>query len=82
MRYSFVYAKNRPSPWNEDDYITAYKKVYPNAAKEDKYDISAVITKGSIYGHALMSQSDNRSRDNEYHFCFDFVSDDELKKYL
>ncbi len=82
MRSDRVYAANRQSPLNEDKYIEAYKKVYPRAEQEDDYDISAVITNTNVYGHALMHYSYNRSHDNQYHICFYFVSDDELRLYM
>ena len=82
MRYSSVLAKNRPSPFNEDDYIEAYKKAVPSAENEDNYDIAAVVTIEGIVGHAMMNQSYNRSHDNDYHLCRSFVSDDELRYYM
>ena len=82
MRYSQVTAKNRTSPSNEDAYIEAYKKVVPSAENEDNYDIAAVITIYGVYGHALMHQSYNRSHDDDYHTCYHFVSDDELRLYM
>ena len=82
MRYSTVMAKNRPSPYNEDDYVRAYKRAVPESENEDDYDIAAVITAYGVTGHAMMYFSDNRSRDNEYHRCKNFVSDDELRYYM
>lgn len=82
MQLSSAYAKNRPSPWNEDDYIEAYKKVIPSATRDDNYDIAAVVTYGGVNGHALMLYSYNRSHDESYHICYDFVSDDELSYYM
>ena len=82
MRYSQISAKNRPSPWNEDDYREAYKKAVPSATNDDNYDISAVVTAYGTYGHALMHQSYNRSHDESYHTCYNFVSDDELRRYM
>ena len=82
MRFSITLAKNRTSPYNEDAYIEAYKKAVPEANKEDTYDISAVTTLSGYIGHAMMNQSDNRSHDNQYHRCINFISDDELRKYL
>lgn len=82
MRYNQISAKNRPSPWNEDAYIEAYKKVIPSATNDDNYDIAAVISISGIYGHALMHQSYNRSHDDGYHTCYHFVSDDELRYYM
>ena len=82
MRIREVQARNRQSPYNEEDFIEAYKRIYPNADLEDDYDISAVVTMGGTLGHALMFYSYNRSHDNEYHHCYNFVSDDELKQYF
>lgn len=82
MRFSQVNAKNRQSPWNEDDYIRAYKKAVPSAENDDNYDIAAVITTSGYIGHAMMHYSYNRSHDGNYHICYNFVSDDELKNYM
>ena len=82
MRYSQVSAKNRQSPSNEDAYIEAYKKVFPNAEREDSFDIAAVVTISGVYGHAMMHYSYNRSRDGNYHTCYNFISDDELRYYM
>ena len=82
MRYSFIYVRNRPSPANEQEFIEAYKKVYPSANNRDNYDISAVETSMGIKGHGLMHYSYNRSNDNVLHECYDFISDDELIRYL
>ncbi len=82
MRYSQISAKNRPSPSNEDAYINAYKKVVPSASRDDNYDIAAVVTINGTYGHAMMHYSDNRGHDNDYHTCYNFVSDDELRYYM
>lgn len=82
MRYSEVRAKNRVSPSNEDALIEAYKKAVPSAANYDSYDIAAVVTISGIYGHAMMHYSDNRSHDDDYHTCYNFVSDDELRYYM
>ena len=82
MRLSRVLAKNRPSPYNEDDYIEAYKKAVPESKNEDYYDIAAVVTDSGYIGHALMYFSDNRSHDNLFHQCKYFVSDDELRYYM
>lgn len=79
MRSYQVTAKNRTSPLNEDAYIQAYKKMVPSAANDDNYDIAAVITINGIYGHAMMRYSYNRSHDGNYHTCYNFVSDDELR---
>lgn len=82
MQTYSVLAKNRPSPANEDEYIEAYKKVVPSAAGRDNKDIAAVITSTGIYGHALMYYTYNRGHDSEYHTCYHFVSDDELRRYM
>ena len=82
MFYSGVYAKNRPSPFNEAEYIAAYKKKVFAANYDDVYDIAAVVTDSGIRGHAMMHYSDNRSKDNNYHWCRNFVSDDELSYYM
>ena len=82
MQKYVVFAKNRQSPWNEDEFIEAYKKVVPESEKKDNYDIAAVITYDGYYGHAMMNESDNRSHDSQYHYCYNFVSDDELRQYM
>lgn len=82
MRLDSVLAKNRPSPYNEEDYIEAYKKAVPSATNDDNYDIAAVITYGNVVGHALMDYSSNRSPDNRFHLCYHFVSDDELRYFM
>ena len=82
MRFAQVIAKNRTSPYNEDDYIEAYKKAVPSANNDDNYDIAAVVTMSGYIGHAMMYYSDNRSHDNNYHTCYNFVSDDELRRYM
>ena len=82
MFYSNVYAKNRPSPSNEPDWIAAYKRRVPSSVYDDVYDIAAVVTDSGIRGHAMMHYSDNRSNDNNFHWCRNFVSDDELQYYM
>ena len=82
MRHLSIMAKNRPSPFNEDDYIEAFKRAVPEANHDDNYDIAAVITSLGEVGHALMYYRDNRSHDNQYHPCKHFVSDDELRRYM
>ncbi len=82
MRYSQVSAKNRPSPLNETAYIEAYKRFFPKAEKEDNYDIAAVINIYGMYGHAMMHYTYNRSHDGNYHTCYNFISDDELRYYM
>ncbi len=76
------YARNRPSPENEDDYRRAYLKANPDAAKHDNYDIAAVTRLSGVEGHALMEQGQNRSKDNEYHMVYDFIEDSELRRYM
>lgn len=71
--------KNRPSPFNEDDYRRAYLKLNPNAEHTDNLDIACVTSFAGINGHALMDESENRSHDNEYHWVYDFISDDRLR---
>ncbi len=82
MQYSVVMAKNRPSPSNEDEYVAAYKVLVPQATRSDLYDIACVTTYSGINGHAMMYYSDNRSHDNSYHRCINFVSDDELRRHM
>lgn len=82
MIQSQVYAKNRQSPSNEADWIAAYKKRVLVSDRDDNYDIAAVITNDGIYGHAMMHYSYNRAKDGNYHPCYNFVSDDELRFYL
>lgn len=75
-------AKNRPSPYNEEDFIIAYKKVFPEAERDDNYDIAAVVSLYGTNGHAMMYYSYNRSRDGKYHEVRNFISDDELRYYM
>ena len=82
MRIPQISAKNRTSPINEDDYIAVYKKLVPSAENDDNYDIAAVVTPSGTYGHAMMHYSYNRSHDGYYHTCYNFVSDDELRRYM
>ncbi len=82
MRFQKVLATNRQSPSNEDEWIRAYKKAVPSAENEDSYDIAAVVTVGGCIGHAMMRQSDNRSHDDDCHMCYNFVSDDELRRFM
>ena len=72
--------KNRTSPKNENDYITAYIKENPTAKRQDGMDIAAVITKDGTRGHGLLPEDINRSHDNGYHRIKDFIPDSELKK--
>ena len=82
MRSQSVLAKNRQSPVNEDRLVEAYKKAYPISRLEDNYDIAAVITMSGLIGHAMMYSSYNRSHDNQYHMCYNFITDDELVYYM
>lgn len=76
-----VLVKNRPSPFNEADYIAAYKKYNPSAETEDNLDIACVVDFNGNYGHCLMNASDNRSKDDSYHWGYNFVSDSYLRMY-
>ena len=78
----FTYAKNRPSPPNEDDYKRAYKKLVPSASNKDDRDISCVVSMSGINGHGLMDYSDNRSKDRDLHACYYFVEDTILRQYM
>lgn len=77
-----VLAKNRPSPFNEDDYRRAYLKLNPSADKKDGYDISCVITIYGVRGHGLMLASENRSKDSLYHDVYDFIPDSDLIRFM
>jgi len=72
--------KNRTSPKNESDYISAYIKANPSAKKRDGMDISAVITKDGVRGHGLLSEDINRSHNTDYHRVKNFIPDSELRK--
>lgn len=80
MGYDNKLVKNRKSPSNEQDYINAYKAMNPKACKKDNLDIACVTSKSGEKGHALIKQTINRSKDNEYHRGQDFISDKDLKK--
>ena len=82
MRYECVSAKNGPSPLNEDEWINAYHKAFPISLRKDGYDVAAVITRLGTIGHAMMPQGLNRSKDDEHHLCYNFISDDELRRFL
>lgn len=73
-------AKNRKSPQNEANYISAYEKMNPKAKKPDDMDIAAVITKDGTRGHGLLAADINRCHDKDYHRVKDFIPDSELKK--
>ena len=75
-----VIGKNRTSPNNEDDYISAYMKQNPAAKKQDGMDISAVIANDGTRGHGLLPEDINRSHDKDYHRVTNFIPDSELKK--
>lgn len=71
---------NRKSPKNEGEYIKAYIKQNPSAKKKDGLDIAAVKDKDGTYGHALMNQEHNRSKDRSPHRGQAFIPDKMLKK--
>ena len=75
-------AKNRKSPSNEDKYISAYQKINPSSKKHDGFDIAAVTAKNGEKGHALVSESVNRSHDNKNHQVKDFIPDTRLQKEM
>ena len=81
-KYENKLVQNRPSPKNEEKYKSAYKELNKSANKPDNKDIAAVRAKNGVLGHALMKQSDNRSRDKNYHRGESFIPDDELKKRI
>lgn len=82
MKFENKIVTNRKSPANEQAYIEAYKKMNPSASKHDNYDISCVTSKNGVKGHALMKDSSNRSKDNNYHIGKDFIADKDLRKKL
>ena len=73
---------NVKSPNNEQDYITAYKEMNPQAKRHDNKDIAAVKTLRGEYGHVLLSPSANRSRDHEHHRGESFISNNDLRKQM
>ena len=73
---------NRKSPSNERAYISAYKELNPRANRRDNLDVAAVRSKDGIYGHALVSQSANRSKDRDRHIGQSFIPDRELRKQM
>lgn len=82
MNFSdYVWAKNRPSPADEDKWREAHKKCTGYDSANDGLDISAVVTSSGVYGHGLLDESDNRGRDDEYHRCYHFVSDTVLQYF-
>lgn len=72
--------KNRPSPKNEEDFISAYLDKNPKAKKHDGMDIAAVTLKDGTKGHGLLAANINRGHDKDYHIIKDFIPDSELKK--
>ena len=74
--------KNRLSPKNEADYISAYLKANPSAKKQDGLDIAAVVTKDGTKGHGLLPEDINRGHDTNYHIVKNFIPDDQLKKKM
>ena len=81
-KYPNKIVTNRRSPSNEKAYIGAYKELNPRAKRSDNLDVAAVRAKDGTYGHALVSQSANRSKDRENHIGHSFISDRELKKQM
>lgn len=77
-----MHGKNRKSPKNEQQLIDAYKSINPNANRKDGKDVSAVVNRDGVLGHALLSQGKNRSKDHKEHRGQDFISDKELKKNM
>lgn len=73
---------NVKSPKRERDYIEAYKQLNPKAGRRDGKDISAVKTTSGEYGHVLLSQDKNRSKDKNPHHGEDFISNEELRKRI
>ncbi len=74
--------KNRPSPKNEDAYISAYLRANPAAKRRDGKDIAAVTTKSGEKGHALLDPAANRSKDRDYHRGEAFIPDETLRKKM
>lgn len=81
-KYPNKIVTNRKSPSNEIDLINAYKELNPRACRKDNLDIAAVKLKDGTPGHALLSQSINRSKDRKSHIGKNFISDKELKKQI
>ena len=81
-KYPNKIVTNRKSPSNERAYISAYKELNPTARKSDKLDVAAVKTKNGVYGHTLMNQSANRSKDRNNHVGQGFISDKELRRQM
>ena len=73
---------NVKSPKNERDYIEAYKQLNPKANKPDGKDIAAVKTPNGEYGHVLLNENVNRSKDKNPHRGESFISNDELRKQM
>ena len=81
-KYQNKIVTNRRSPSNESQYNNAYRELNPRANRKDNLDIAAVKTKDGQLGHALVSQSANRSRDKGNHIGHDFISDKDLRKQM
>lgn len=73
---------NVKSPKNERDYIEAYKQLNPSAGRRDDKDVSAVKTTNGEYGHVLLDQGKNRSKDKNPHRGESFISNEELRKRM
>lgn len=80
-KYANRIVTNRRSPTNESKYIAAYKEMNPKA-RSDGLDIAAVRTKDGRCGHALLTESANRSKDNKNHIGQNFIPDSELRKKM
>lgn len=81
-KYPNKIVTNRRSPSNEADYISAYKEMNPRANRKDNLDVAAVRSKDGTLGHALVTQSANRSHDKNNHIGQNFIPDKELKKQI
>ena len=81
-KYPNKIVTNRKSPSNERAYISAYKELNPRARRSDNLDVAAVKTKSGTHGHALVSQSANRSKDSNNHIGQGFISDKELRRQM
>lgn len=81
-RYPNKIVRNRHSPSNEQSYINAYKQMNPRARKTDNLDIAVVRLKDGTAGHALLTETANRSKDKSNHIGQDFISDKDLRKHM
>ena len=81
-KYQNRVVTNRKSPSNEAAYRQAYSDMNPSARRRDHYDISAVRAKDGTLGHALLSQSVNRSKDRDNHIGKSFIPDYQLRKNM